>query len=56
MEIDISKESNPEKKAQLQSLLDEHRRDAELVRDFIYWCFQKSYHGFSEKKCMPKLN
>ena len=38
----IKNEDDPEKKAQLQSLLDEHKRDAELVRDFNYHSTMRS--------------
>ena len=43
MEIQIKNESDPEIKKSLELDLQEHQKDASLVRDFIFWAFQKSY-------------
>ena len=43
LEIDIEKETDPEKKTYLLNLLRAHKEDVNLVRDYIFWAFQKSY-------------
>ena len=49
IEAIIQKETDPEKKAYLLNLLRAHKEDANLVRDYIFWAFQKSY----EQQCRP---
>ena len=48
LEIQIKNESDLETKKQLELDLKEHKKDASLVRDFIFWSFQKSYQQQGE--------
>ena len=39
----INSEANDEIKNALKQDLEEHKRDACVVRGFVFWAFQKSY-------------
>ena len=43
MEMQISNENNNDMKNNLIKDSEEHKRDVCIVRDFIFWAFQKSY-------------
>ena len=49
LEAEIKEEKDVEKKNKLETILESHKQDAFMVRDYIYTSFQKSYAQLGKK-------